>query len=174
MPQIHSQNCSFPFDDQYFHLIHASLNQLYSPPQTASGSNQPFCHNTLSGPTNRQTDRPTNSVGNNSAYAIDCEWLTNNYQYAFIGHINNADKIHNGKKFIRCLRSRLNENFHQHVTILFSEVNGKVQVACNFNCRIYRLKDFSRSQATTYIVKRGNILEIVQDSDMVTTDFRKW
>jgi len=32
------------------------LDRHHSPPQTASGSTQPFCHNTLSGPTDRQTD----------------------------------------------------------------------------------------------------------------------
>ena len=44
-----------PFDD---HLIHPSLDQPPSPPQTASGFNQPFCHNTLCGQTDRQTDCP--------------------------------------------------------------------------------------------------------------------
>jgi len=39
------------------HLIHASLGRLHSPPQTASRSIQPFCHNTLSGQTDRPTDR---------------------------------------------------------------------------------------------------------------------
>ena len=29
----------------------------HSPPQTAAGSTQPFCHSTLSGQTDRQTDR---------------------------------------------------------------------------------------------------------------------
>jgi len=37
------------------HLIHPSLDQPYSPSQTASGSNQPFCHNTLC----RQIDQLT-------------------------------------------------------------------------------------------------------------------
>jgi len=32
-----------------------------SPPQTASRSNQPFCHNTLSG--HRHTHRPTHGIG---------------------------------------------------------------------------------------------------------------
>jgi len=40
------------------HLIHPSLDRTHSPPQTASGSNQPFCHNTLSGP----TDTPTSHM----------------------------------------------------------------------------------------------------------------
>ena len=34
-------------------LIHPSLDWPHSPPQTAHGSNQPFCHNTLCGPTDR-------------------------------------------------------------------------------------------------------------------------
>ena len=46
-PQIHPQNCPFPFDDHHPHLIHPSLDRPLSSPQTASGSNQPFCHNTL-------------------------------------------------------------------------------------------------------------------------------
>jgi len=55
--QLHLQNCLFPFDDHYLYLIHLSLDRPYSPFQTASGSNQPFCHSTLS----RQTDRPTDT-----------------------------------------------------------------------------------------------------------------
>jgi len=31
-----------------------SLDRPHSPPQTASGSNQPFCHNTFSGQRDRQ------------------------------------------------------------------------------------------------------------------------
>ena len=37
-------------------LIHPSLDRPHSPSQTASGSNQPFCHNTISGQTSTQTD----------------------------------------------------------------------------------------------------------------------
>jgi len=37
--------------------IHPSLDQPHSPPQTASGSSQPFCHNTLCRQTDRLTDR---------------------------------------------------------------------------------------------------------------------
>ena len=51
-----SQNCTFPFDDCHSHLIHPSLDRPHSPPKTASGSTQPFCHSTLSGQTDRQTD----------------------------------------------------------------------------------------------------------------------
>jgi len=36
-----------------------SLNRLCSPSQTVYRSNQPFCHSTLSGQTNRQPERPT-------------------------------------------------------------------------------------------------------------------
>jgi len=46
-------NGPFPFDDHHRHL---SLDRSHSPPQTASRSNQPFCQNTLSGQTDRQTD----------------------------------------------------------------------------------------------------------------------
>ena len=35
------------FDDHHPHLIHPSLDQLLSPPQMASGSNQLFCHSSL-------------------------------------------------------------------------------------------------------------------------------
>jgi len=38
-------------------VIHPSLDRHLLPPRTASGSNQPFCHNTLSGHTDVQTDR---------------------------------------------------------------------------------------------------------------------
>jgi len=56
MPQLHPQNCPFPFGDNHPHLIHLSLKQPHLPPQTTSGSNQPFCHNTLCGPSDRPTD----------------------------------------------------------------------------------------------------------------------
>jgi len=39
-------NCPFPFDDHHQNLIHPYRARPHSPPQTASGSNQPFCHNT--------------------------------------------------------------------------------------------------------------------------------
>jgi len=70
-PQIHPQKCSFPFDDLYSHRIHPSLDRPHSLPQTASGSNQPFCHNTLSGHRHTQTDRwDRRQVYSNSAYAL--------------------------------------------------------------------------------------------------------
>jgi len=47
MPQIHLQNCPFPFDNHHPHLIHQSLDRLLSPSQMASRSNQPFCHSSL-------------------------------------------------------------------------------------------------------------------------------
>ena len=52
MPQIHSQNCPFPFDDHHPHSLS----------QTASRSNQPFCHSTLSGPSDRHTNRRTDGI----------------------------------------------------------------------------------------------------------------
>jgi len=39
------------------HLIHPSLDRSHSPSRMTSGLNQPFCHNTLSGQTNTQTNR---------------------------------------------------------------------------------------------------------------------
>jgi len=68
-------NCPFSFDDHHPHLIRPSFDRLHSPPQTASGSNQPFCHNTLSGP----TDQPTDGIGESSVpraltlYCVDRE-----------------------------------------------------------------------------------------------------
>ena len=47
------------------HLIHPSLDRRHSLSQTASRSNQPFCHNTLCGPTDRSTDRWSRSVFRN-------------------------------------------------------------------------------------------------------------
>ena len=41
------------------HLMHPSLDQPHSPPQTASRSNQPFCFSTPSGQNDRPTDRET-------------------------------------------------------------------------------------------------------------------
>jgi len=55
MPQIHPQ-LPLPIPRKPPHLLHPFLDRPHSPPQTASGSAQPFCHNTLC----RQTDdRPT-------------------------------------------------------------------------------------------------------------------
>jgi len=42
--QIHPQNCPFPFDDHHQNLMHPYQARPHSPPQTASRSNQPFCH----------------------------------------------------------------------------------------------------------------------------------
>jgi len=39
------------------HLIHRSIDRPNSPSQTASEYNQPFCHSTLFGQTDRQTDK---------------------------------------------------------------------------------------------------------------------
>ena len=47
-----------PFHDHLSHLIYSSLDRPHSPPQTASGSNQPFCHSTFFG----HTDRPTEEM----------------------------------------------------------------------------------------------------------------
>ena len=44
-PQIHPPNCPFPFDGHHQNLIHPYRARPHSPPQTASGSNQLFCHN---------------------------------------------------------------------------------------------------------------------------------
>jgi len=46
----------FLFDVFYPRLIHSSLDRPHSPSQTVSRSNQPFCHSTPSGQTDRQTD----------------------------------------------------------------------------------------------------------------------
>jgi len=56
MPHTYPQNCRFPFDDHHPHLTHPSLDRPHSPLKTAFGSIQPFCHSTLSGHTDRQTD----------------------------------------------------------------------------------------------------------------------
>ena len=39
---------SLPIGNHHLHLIHPPLDRDHSPSQSASGSNQPFCHNTLS------------------------------------------------------------------------------------------------------------------------------
>jgi len=60
-PQVHPQNCPFPS-----HLIHPSLNWPHSPPKMAIKSNQPFCHSTLSGHTDTQTQRSRDGLGDRS------------------------------------------------------------------------------------------------------------
>ena len=42
--QYATPNCPFPFDDHHQYLIHPYRARPHSPPQTASGSNQPCCH----------------------------------------------------------------------------------------------------------------------------------
>jgi len=53
------ENCPFPFDYHHQNLI----RQYKAPPQpsspTVSRSTQPFCQDAECGPTDRQTDRPT-------------------------------------------------------------------------------------------------------------------
>jgi len=65
MPQIHPQNCPFPST-----ITTPSntpiLDRPHSSSQTASGSNQPYCHNTLSGQTHTQTDRQTDGIDDSS------------------------------------------------------------------------------------------------------------
>jgi len=58
MPQIHPQNCPFPSTITTY-LIHAFLDRPLPPPQMASRSTQPFCHNTFS----EQKDRLTDGLG---------------------------------------------------------------------------------------------------------------
>jgi len=60
-PHIHPKNWPICSDDHHPHLIHPSLDQPHSPSQMASGSNQPFCHNTFCGLTDRTTDRKTDT-----------------------------------------------------------------------------------------------------------------
>jgi len=63
------------------HLIHPSLDRPRSPSQTTPVSNQPFCHSTLSGQTDRHT-RQTNTwdrrqVCKKSAYPLSYwQWAT--------------------------------------------------------------------------------------------------
>jgi len=47
-------------------LSNTPIPRPTSPSQTVYGSNQPFCHSTLSGQTSRQTDRPTDGIGERS------------------------------------------------------------------------------------------------------------
>jgi len=60
-PESNLGRSPFPFDDHHPHLIHQSLDRPHSPSQTASGSNQPFCHITLSGQTDRHTHTHTHT-----------------------------------------------------------------------------------------------------------------
>ena len=70
-PQIDPQICLFPFVDHYSHLICPSLDQPDIPPQTVSRSNQPFCHNALSGQKDTQTDTwDKQQVYSESAYIL--------------------------------------------------------------------------------------------------------
>jgi len=67
-------------------LIHPCRDRPHSSPQTASGSTQPFCHNTLSGQTDRLTDRQTDrwsrrETCTKSAYAI--QRRTNNIVHIY-------------------------------------------------------------------------------------------
>ena len=65
-PKFTPKTAPSPSTITTLHLIHPSLNQPYSPSQTASGSTQPFCHSTLSGQTDRSTHRLTDRIGDRS------------------------------------------------------------------------------------------------------------
>jgi len=82
-PKIHPQNCSFPFDDHYHHLIHASLDWPHSPSSTVSIPFSRFVtvHFTPDRQTDAQTDRwCRRQVSKNTMYAhyTDRERRTNN------------------------------------------------------------------------------------------------
>ena len=55
--QIPKNPRNSPFPLRHVDPIHQCLGLRRLPPQTASGSSQPFCHNALTGQTDRQTDR---------------------------------------------------------------------------------------------------------------------
>jgi len=78
MPHIYSQNCPFPFNHLHPHLMHPSIDRPHSSPQTTSRSNQPLCHNTPSGhtdrPTDRQTDITTHGIGDRSILRAAYGW----------------------------------------------------------------------------------------------------
>jgi len=91
----------FLLDDHHPYLIHPSLNRFHSPSQTASGSAQPFCHSTLSGPTDTQTQ--TNRWSRrmlyfNTAYAryTDRQRHANNIVFGFSGWKKNKKTSHMG------------------------------------------------------------------------------
>ena len=57
-PQIHPQNCPFPFDDHHLHLIHLYLDGLHVPSQTDPDPLSRFATiHFADRPTDRQTDR---------------------------------------------------------------------------------------------------------------------
>ena len=63
-----SRKSLFPLGYVDPRLIHPYLHRPHSPSQTASGSSQPFCHNTLPGQTDRHrhTHGPADGLGDRS------------------------------------------------------------------------------------------------------------
>jgi len=61
------------FDDHHQNLIHPFLDRPHSPSQTASGSNQPFRHNTLSGQTDRWARRQVHTMSALLAMLIESD-----------------------------------------------------------------------------------------------------
>jgi len=68
-PYLPSPKLPLPFDNRNPRLIHPSLDRRRSPPQTASGSSQPFCHSTLSKQTDTQTDTQTDIGDKRQVYS---------------------------------------------------------------------------------------------------------
>jgi len=91
-PTFTPENCLFSFDDLHPRLIHPSVDLSHSSPQTATRSNQPFCHSARSG----QTDRPTDGLGDNSV------------------------SQHSRLRFINCIATRLKTEYVKRRFIVLS------------------------------------------------------
>jgi len=99
------------------HLIHPSLDRTYSPPQTASGSTHPFCHSTLSGPTDRQTDRWSRreTCTNTRLRSIDYSDAANKGTFALSTRLHWADLFRPGRSVKYC---------HERVCVSVCVYNG--------------------------------------------------
>ena len=101
-------NCPFPFDDHHQNLIHPYRARPHSPPQTASGSNQPFCRNSCV-----RTDRWGSRMFSTKSAALYRERRANNStQTRFIAVSN----IH-GHSTLRTIH-------HSSAAILWSSPNN--------------------------------------------------
>jgi len=95
-----------------FRSLRPIVHTPHSPPQTASVSNQPFCHNTLCGQTNRQTaDSWFRRMFRNMSRLRwpDCSDAANNYEY-----------------MVECSRQRC--------TVLMTFKRRRATVTCDSGC----------------------------------------
>jgi len=87
------------------HFIHPSLHRPHSSPQTASRSNQPFCHSAPSIHADRHTDRPTDGLGDRPRIPAYAPYiLTISMQLTVLYQTQNTHEDHKAKALTFCIQ----------------------------------------------------------------------